>query len=146
MKMKLLVAAIGLFAASAAFSQSAIIRGQSAAGVYENLVSDGSGHLQVNINSSSAAAGVTATNQTLTVTNASQALVAANASRKFFFIQNNDAAGIIYVTFGATSTTALGVKLTSGQSWQITSNAPVGSVNIIGSIASNANVIYVDGQ
>lgn len=142
-KLLLLVCALTL---SLGAEAQAPIRGQISAGSYGIYKTDADGYMYVVPTTSPAPVGVTSTNQTLTVTNASQALVAANTSRKFFFIQNNDAAGIIYVTFGATSTTTLGVKLSPGQSWQITSNAPIGSVNLIGSIASNANVVYVDGQ
>lgn len=84
------------------------------------------------------------TNSTLTVTNASQSFSAANADRRYLLIQNNSPTGVIYVTFGATSTVALGVKIPPGGFYE-PNVVPSNSVNIIGDIASNANVVLVAG-
>jgi hypothetical protein len=81
-----------------------------------------------------------------TVTNASGQLLAAKANRRYLFIQNNDAAGIVYVNMsGVAATTANGIKLNPGASLEIQGYAPNGQINAIGSIASNANVIVVEG-
>lgn len=145
---KLIVATFLIALAGPVLAQSAIIRGEISAGSYENLRSDGSGHLVVNVNSAptpAAAAGVTFTNTNVTVTNASGTALAANASRKYLSVQNNDAAGIIYCTPTATATTALGVKISAGQMWS-PGVAPVNAILCIGSIASNANVVITEGQ
>jgi hypothetical protein len=81
-----------------------------------------------------------------TVTNASGQVFAANAARRYLMIQNNDATGIVYVTVnGTAATTANGIKLLPGASMEITGYQPTGAVNAIGSIASNANVVAVEG-
>ena len=86
------------------------------------------------------------TNANKTVTNASGQLLAANASRRYLLIQNNDSAGDIYVRLdGATATTATGVKIAPGGSYEIQGYAPTGAITAIGSIASNANVVTVEG-
>lgn len=85
-------------------------------------------------------------NASATVTNASATLVAANAGRRYLLIQNNDATGVIYVTLdGQTATAALGVKIAAGGSIELQGYVPVGAVKAIGSIASNANIVTVEG-
>lgn len=86
------------------------------------------------------------TNAAETVTNASGTLLAANASRRYLFIQNNDAAGIIYVRLdGGTATTATGIKIAAGGNYECQGFLPTGAITAIGSIASNANVVVVEG-
>lgn len=81
-----------------------------------------------------------------TVTNASGQLAAANPARRFLLVQNNDASGNVYVTVdGSAATTAKGILLPPGGSMEISNFVPTGQVNAIGSIASNANVIVVEG-
>lgn len=88
----------------------------------------------------------TGSNVQKTVTSASAQLVAAKANRKYLLIQNNDAAGIIYVTFGGVAaTTANGVKIPPGGSYELNCNVPTSEVRAIGSIASNASVVVVEG-
>jgi hypothetical protein len=80
-----------------------------------------------------------------TVTTTSGQLKAANAARRYLLIQNNDSSGDIYVTLdGTTATTAKGIKLAAGSSMELSSYAPTGAINAIGSIASNANVVIVE--
>lgn len=80
-----------------------------------------------------------------TVTNASGQLLAGNALRRTLIVQNNDAAGIIYVTMdGSAATAANGVKLTPGSLILLDVFCPVGAINAIGDIASNANVVVVE--
>jgi hypothetical protein len=133
-----------LILSGAVLAQVAPIRGQVSAGVYENLVSDGSGHLIINQN---AAAGTSFTQSSNTVTTTSAIISAANTSRKFMFIQNNDATANVFVAFGNSATTSNGIKLTPGQSWQITTNAPTNAVQAISNTNTAAGaVMYVDGQ
>ena len=81
-----------------------------------------------------------------TVTNASAQLLAANANRRYFLIQNNDLSGDIFVTLdGAAATTARGIKVAAGGSFELSNFCPTGAVFAIGSIASNANVVIVSG-
>lgn len=87
----------------------------------------------------------TFTNSQKTVTNASGTLVAANANRRYLLIQNNDAAGDIFVRLdGVTATTATGVKIEAGGSYALETLVPNGAVTVIGSIASNANIVVVE--
>ena len=81
-----------------------------------------------------------------TVTNASGQLLAANPGRRYLLIQNNDASGDVFVTTdGTDATTATGVKIGPGGSWEIAGYVPTGAVKAIGSLASNSNVITVEG-
>lgn len=89
-------------------------------------------------------APISFTTTTPAVTNVSSVALAANASRHFLFIQNNDTAGIVYVNFGATATTAH-AQIGPGQNWTFYSPM-LNSVTVIGSIASNANVVIIEGN
>ncbi len=81
-----------------------------------------------------------------TVTNASAQLLAANPARRYLLIQNNDAAGIIYVTMdGTPATTAKGIKIAAGGSYECQGYVPTGELRAIGSISSNANIVAVEG-
>jgi hypothetical protein len=81
-----------------------------------------------------------------TVTNASATLLAANAARRYLLIQNNDTTGHIFVRLdGAAATTTTGVKIPAGGSYELQGFAPTGAITAIGSIASNANIVTVEG-
>jgi hypothetical protein len=81
-----------------------------------------------------------------TVTNASAQLLAANPARRYFLIQNNDASGDVYVTLdGTAATTAKGIKIAAGGSYECQNFNASGAIFAIGSIASNANVVTVEG-
>lgn len=81
-----------------------------------------------------------------TVTNASGQLLAANAARRYLLIQNNDSGGDIYVTLdGTAATTAKGIKITAGGSYECQGYVTTREIRAIGSIASNANVVAVEG-
>lgn len=85
-------------------------------------------------------------NAAKTVTNASAQLQAANALRRYLLIQNKDAAGAIFVTLdGTAATTANGVKIPPGGSYELQAFVPVGAIMAIGDIASNANIVTVEG-
>jgi hypothetical protein len=86
------------------------------------------------------------TQASATVTNASGTLLAANAARRYLLIQNNDASGDIFVRLdGTAATLATGVKIPAGGSYELQGYVPVGEVTAIGSIASNANIVTVEG-
>lgn len=90
--------------------------------------------------------GASMTNSNKTVTNASGQVLAANSARRFLMIQNKDAAGIIYVTVdGSAATTANGLKIGPDGVLILDAIVPTGQINAIGSIASNANIVVVEG-
>lgn len=80
-----------------------------------------------------------------TVTNASAQLLAANAARQYLLIQNKDAAGAIYINFGAVATIANGIKLNPGDSYELSAAVSTQSIFAISDIASNSNVLTVQG-
>lgn len=82
-----------------------------------------------------------------TVTNASGQLLAGNTARRYLMIQNNDASGDIYVTVdGAAATTGKGIKIgANGGAWELQGFMPVGAINAIGTVASNANIVVIEG-
>lgn len=81
-----------------------------------------------------------------TVTNASTALLASNANRRYLLIQNNDPGGDIYVTLdGTTATTTKGIKIAAGAAYESANYCPTAAINAIGSVASNANIVVVEG-
>ena len=85
-------------------------------------------------------------NAQATVTNASTQIKAANATRRYLLIQNNDAAGDIYVRLdGTAATIGTGVKIPAGGSYELQGFVPIGAITAIGSIASNANIVAVEG-
>lgn len=85
------------------------------------------------------------THTSVTVTNASAQHVAANAARQYIAVQNRDVSGILYLRFGAAATTATGILIPPGQSYESGAVVSTQAVHIIGSIASNANVLIVEG-
>lgn len=81
-----------------------------------------------------------------TVTNASGQLLAAKANRRTLLVQNNHAAGNIFVTTdGSAATASNGIKITPGSLILLDVFCPTGSINAIGDIASNADVVVVEG-
>jgi len=88
-----------------------------------------------------------ATHTQATVTNSSAQILAANSSRGYLAIQNNDPAGNIFVRFdGAAATTTNGLKIPPGGYWESSPGfVPSGAIMAIGDIGSNANVQIVTG-
>lgn len=85
-------------------------------------------------------------NTAKTVTNASAQLLAANSNRQYLLIQNRDPSGSLYVNFGAgAATTANGVQIGPGGSYELDLVVPTTAVQCIGSTASNPNVLVVEG-
>lgn len=87
----------------------------------------------------------TFSNTAKTVTTASAQMVADNAARQYLLIQNKDATGNVWVNFGAAATQANGVKIAPGGAWETSSVTPTNAVHAIGDIASNANIVLVEG-
>lgn len=80
-----------------------------------------------------------------TVTNVSAVMIAANANRRYLLIQNKDSVGNLFVAFGVVATSANGVRIAPGASLTIDAFCVNNSINVIGDIASNANVVSVEG-
>lgn len=81
-----------------------------------------------------------------TVTNASAQLLAARDNRRYLLIQNKDATNDIWINLtGAAATTANGLLIPAGGSIELQGFVCTGAVNAIGSIASNANIVIVEG-
>jgi hypothetical protein len=81
-----------------------------------------------------------------TVTTASAQMLAAKANRRYLLVQNKDTAGIIYVTLEGTAATVVnGIRIGPGESLEIAGFCPLGAINAIGSIASNANIVTAEG-
>lgn len=91
-------------------------------------------------------AQATFANTQKTVTNASGQLLAANAARQYLIIQNKDTSGNLYVNFGAgAATVANGVRIIPGGNLELSDVVPTNAVQCIGDMASNPNVLVVEG-
>lgn len=84
-------------------------------------------------------------NDQIIITNVSQQFLPENESRQYLFIQNNDALGNLFVSFTNAATLLNGIKIPPGSSYELNKVIPSNSINIIGDIASNANVVLVTG-
>ena len=80
-----------------------------------------------------------------TVANATGQLMSANTKRRYLLIQNNDAAGEIFIRLdGVAATITNGIKIEAAGSIELTGFVPTGEIMAIGSIASNTNIIAVE--
>lgn len=84
-------------------------------------------------------------NTAKTVTSASASLLAANAARQYLLIQNNDATGTVYLSFGVAATLANGLRIAPGGTYELPSTQTSQQIFAIGDTASNANIITVEG-
>jgi hypothetical protein len=84
-------------------------------------------------------------NVSAAVTSANAQLLAANAGRQYLLIQNKDSSGSIYVNFGSAATSANGVLIGPGGSYELAGVVSTQAINAIGSIASNSNIVTVEG-
>lgn len=81
-----------------------------------------------------------------TVTNVSAQILAARVNRKYLHIQNKDSSGDVYINLaGAAATVANGLKLGPGDSLELADYLPNAAIFAIGSLASNANVVVLEG-
>lgn len=81
-----------------------------------------------------------------TATTASAQFRAANANRRYLMVQNKSATGTIWVNLtGVAATQANGIKLIPGGSLELQGYVPTDAVMIIGDIASNPDVLIVEG-
>jgi hypothetical protein len=79
-----------------------------------------------------------------TITNTSAQILAANVNLHYLNIQNNSATGTIYIAFGQAATTS-SFTLLPGNGYEWAQSTPSQSINILGSIASNPNVVILWG-
>lgn len=83
----------------------------------------------------------------LTVTNLSAEIFPVDFSRKFLFVQNNDALGIVFVSIGGQAAALnQGFRLAAnGGSVLLDINVPTDRIFMIGTIANNPNVTAITG-
>ena len=79
------------------------------------------------------------TQSTATVTNSASEIVSESPFSRWVKIQNNDAAGILYLNLSGTAT-ASGTMVKVPPAGSLTLEHCTNSISAIGSIASNANV------
>lgn len=81
-----------------------------------------------------------------TVKDTSVQLRPAKANRRYLLIQNNHSTADVYVTLDGTAATAVnGVRIPAGGSYELQGFVPNSEIHAIGSIASNAAVVVVEG-
>lgn len=90
----------------------------------------------------------TVTQNVATVTSTSGILVAANTNRRYLMIQNKDSTGLIHLRLdGNAATLSNGIAIQPKGYWESSSTwICTAAVHAIGSIASNANVLVVEGS
>lgn len=79
-----------------------------------------------------------------TATLLSQQALPVDNDRRFLFIQNNDALGLIWVSYGVAATLGVGMRFTAGGGGiLLDNNVPTAAIYIIGTIASNPNITII---
>jgi hypothetical protein len=84
----------------------------------------------------------------VSVTNANQVLIAANANRRYLMLQNNDAAAVLRVTLnGNAATAAQGFRVQAGGVLEVPIFAVTGAINCMMETATETagNVEFVEG-
>lgn len=71
-------------------------------------------------------------------------LVAADATRKIFMLQNNGTVDV-HVAFGVTATVMTGFKVAAGGSLTLDASVPTSAVSIISAGATNPSLVYMVG-
>lgn len=134
MMKKILVAALLAASSCAAFGQSAIVRGEASAGVYENIKSSSQ---SLNVTQSGTPVGITVSDSAVSVLVTATVILAANPARKYLSIQNQDAANTIFIRCDGVAPTAdnNSYKLTLGQTYAPVV-APVGACNAIATVGT----------
>jgi len=79
-----------------------------------------------------------------TVTSASGLLLAANPNRRYLAVQNLNSAGYISLGFDAAAVLGAGLTIAAAGNWEFPV-IPLGAIYAIGSIASNPNIVVVEG-
>lgn len=72
------------------------------------------------------------TQSRVSLTNVNQQLLAANTTRRYLMIQNNDAASTMRLTLdGSTATTIIGLRIDPGAAFDLSQYNPTGAINAI---------------
>lgn len=109
----------------------------------ENFIDGMSGSVDIGTNKTPITANFA--NTTATVTNVSAPMIVGNALRQYLLIQNKSTTGSIYINFGSVATVLNGLKIGPGDSYEMQAAQSSGAINAIGDIASNANIVIVQG-
>lgn len=81
-----------------------------------------------------------------TVTNVSAQLLPANVNREYLLIQNNNPSASVFINFGAAASLTGCVKIIPGGAFELGSGVvTTQEISAIGDVASNANVVTVEG-
>lgn len=81
-----------------------------------------------------------------TVTTTSGSIIGSKQDRRYLLIQNKSATGTIWLNFaGGLATTSNGVRIGPGESIEISGYVPISDIWAIGDIASNPDVVVVQG-
>ena len=81
-----------------------------------------------------------------TITTTSGQLVAANPLRQYLLIQNKDASANLWLNFGTgAATTNNGVLIGPKGSFEMNATQTTQAIQVIGDVASNANVVVLEG-
>lgn len=107
----------------------------------DQFVDSNSGSVSVSSNKMPVIAGVTET--LATVTSAGGLARAANTGRSYLMIQNNDASGSVFLKFGSAATVG-SFKIPPGGFLEMLAPC-TDAIYMIGSIASNPNVVILEG-
>lgn len=80
------------------------------------------------------------------VTNQSQQVLPIDFDRKYLLVENNDAAGIIYASWGIAGVYGQGIVINPNNGYYLADyNCPTAQLFLIGSIALNGNVSITTG-
>lgn len=109
----------------------------------ENFIDGLTGN--VNLSKSVVPTSTLFSNVQRTVTNASGLLIAANPGRQYLLVQNKDAVGSLFLSFGGAATLGNGVRVIPGGAYELVGICTTQAVYCIGDAAANANVVTVEG-
>lgn len=109
----------------------------------ENFIDGVQGNVNIGTNKQPSS-GIYANVQN-TVTSASAQLLAANATRQYLFIQNQDSSGTIFIKFGSAGSLLDGIRILPGEAFEMSGSQSTQAIFAIGSIASNTKVVTVQG-
>jgi hypothetical protein len=84
-------------------------------------------------------------NAAATVTTSSSQIIAVNLVRQYLLIQNKDASGNIYISFGTAATVAAGIKIPPGGAFELPGTVSSQAIFAIGDLANNANIVTLEG-
>jgi hypothetical protein len=77
-----------------------------------------------------------------TATSTASTLVAADAARKIFMLQNNGVVDV-FVAFGVTATVINGFKVPAGASLTLDASVPTSAISVITAVTTNPSLVYM---